>query len=229
MTLRRRLENSRLLERITSALISGYIRFCAGTTRWQRQGLQELRAALADGPVIVLFWHSRVMLAPRHWPLDLGRLAVLRDSSTAGRLSAAVQRRMGLEPVEMSHRASNLAASRAVLKKLADGVSLALTADGPDGPALRVKDAPLEWLRVTKQPVFIYAHSVRRQRRLSSWDRMLWPLPFTRGAMVFRRWPDQLPRRATATELQQARGVLQQLLTAVQSEADALVGLQPGP
>lgn len=196
MGLRQRLENAEWLIGITARLIAGYLRLCRATTRWERRGLADLRAALAEGPVIVVFWHDVSMMAPAHWPPGCGPLTSLRDTSPAGRVSGAVQTRFGLLPMAMEASASNRVASRAVLKRVAEGVSIGLTGDGPKGPARVMKEATLDWARVTGCPLFLFGALPRRHLRLKSWDRLILPLPFTRGLSVFRRWDVALPRKA---------------------------------
>lgn len=229
MSFRKRLENSKTLEWVLSWLLAGYLRLCLRTTRWQSEGLDDLRQALKDGPIILVLWHSRLLFGPAHWPRDISQLSTLRDPSPAGRLSAATQRRFGLDPFAMADGKSNRAASREILKRFADGVSLGLTADGPTGPARELKGAPAEWARATGLPVFFYAFSVTRGKRLGTWDQMLLPLPFSKGAFIYRRWKDDIPRRCDGPTLEQKRLAMGAALDEAQAAADAMLGLPPGP
>ena len=117
---------------------------------------------------------------------------------------------------------SNLAASRVILKRVREGVSIGMTGDGPLGPALAVKDAPLDWARVMKRPVYGYAFATKRHRILASWDNMMLPLPFTRGAVVFARIAIDLPRQPTPEQLEATRGQLKMALDAMNAKADTL-------
>ena len=89
--------------------------------------MDELRAALADGPVLLIMWHSRSVMGALHWPVADAPLSSLYDRSPIGRVSGALQRRVGLQPMEMSRKLSNRAASRTVLKRVKDGVSIGMT------------------------------------------------------------------------------------------------------
>jgi hypothetical protein len=196
-TLRRRLARSPLLTGALARLIAGYLRLCRASSRWQVDGTEDLRAALAEGPVIVLIWHECTLMAPLDWARIGAPLSSLRDTSPVGQVSGAVQARFGLSPAAMAGGASNRAASRDILRRFGRGVSIGLTGDGPTGPARVLKPAALDWARVTGAPVFLYAFAARRHRRLSTWDRMILPLPFTTGLSAYRRWPGALPRHAT--------------------------------
>lgn len=219
MSLRKRLERSPLLIGLLARIMAGWLRLCDATTRWDRRGWDDLRAALARGPVVLILWHECSAYGMRHWPSHWGPITSLTDASPAGRVSGAVQARLGLRPIVMSARASNRAASREVMRRLAGGVSIGLTGDGPAGPARVLKDPGLDWARATGASVFLYAFACARQRRLGTWDRMIWPLPFTRGVAMFRRWDGSLPRRATTAEIEAARASAAAALTALTEEA----------
>lgn len=229
MKFRKRLEKSKTLVRFISWNLAGYLKLCARTTDWQSHGRDELCAALEKGPVILVMWHSRLLFGPQHWPRNLAKVSTLHDRSFAGRVAAGTLARMGMEPYAMSSKKSNLKASRAVLKRFSKGVCLGLTADGPLGPALEMNAAPVEWARATGLPVFFYAYSTTRQKRLSSWDQMLVPKPFSKGAFVYARWDDQIDRRAPAETVGAKRLAMKAALDKVQAEADAMIGLPPGP
>jgi lysophospholipid acyltransferase (LPLAT)-like uncharacterized protein len=176
------------------------------------RGLETLKADLADGPVLLLMWHGRSLMGPMHWPVEVGPLSSLYDASPIGRVSGALQRKRGLQPMEMSNKLSNLAASRVVLRRVRDGVSIGMTGDGPLGPALAIKDAPLEWARVMKRPVYGYAFSTKRHRILSSWDDMMLPLPFTTGRVVFARFDGDVVGKMDETARNGLKGLLDEVV-----------------
>jgi len=94
-----------------------------------------------------------------------------------------------------------------------------MTGDGPLGPALAVKDAPLEWARVMKRPVYGYAFATRRHRILGSWDNMMLPLPFTTGRVVFARFDAEVVGKMDEV----ARDGLKGLLDKVVAVADGTI------
>jgi hypothetical protein len=229
MSLRRRIEKSELLASALAACAGSYLSFCNHTTKWQIEGQDELKSALAEGPVLLIMWHSRSVMGALHWPVDTAPLSSLYDKSPIGRVSGALQRRVGLQPMEMSRKLSNRVASRTILRRVKEGVSIGMTADGPLGPALLVKDAPLEWARTTGLPVFCYAFSTSKSRRLSSWDQMMVPKPFGNGAFVFQRARGlSAARKMTTDELETLRTNLQKTLTDAAHRADALADVAPG-
>ena len=220
MTLRQRIEQSKFLIWLVALIANSYLMLCLRTTRWEFRGVDALKADLADGPVLFLMWHGRLLFAPHHWPHEAGPLASIHDTSPIGRVVGAVHKRVGLKPMEMSANLSNMAASRIVLKRFRDGASIGMAADGPQGPIQKMRDAPLEWARVMKRPVYGYAFSVKRHRILGSWDKMMLPLPFTRGFAVFQRYEGGVPVKGDETTTEAARVGLSELLDEVSKTVD---------
>jgi lysophospholipid acyltransferase (LPLAT)-like uncharacterized protein len=227
LSLRRRIEQSETLASALAWLAGGYLALCNRTTRWQVEGQDDLQTALAQGPVLLVMWHSRSVMGALHWPVADGPLSSLYDASPIGRVSGALQRRVGLQSIQMSRKTGNLAASRIVLKRVREGVSIGMTGDGPLGPPHQVKDAPLEWARVTGAPVFCYAFSTTRGWRLNSWDRMLVPKLFGRGAVVFARFPGDIPRKPDDIARTTLREDMRRFMDTTTARADALVSSGP--
>lgn len=222
-SLRRKIENSERLAALLAGIAGSYLAFCDRTTRWQVEGQDALEASLRDGPVLLVMWHERSIMGALHWPVKAGPLSSLYANSPIGRVSGALQRRVGLQPMQMSDKQSNIAASRQVLQRVRDGVSIGLTGDGPLGPALVLKDAPLEWARVTGMPVFAYAFATTKGRRLDSWDNMILPRPWGKGAKVFVRFDQEVPRKTGSDETEVLRADLARFLNEVTSRADSLL------
>jgi lysophospholipid acyltransferase (LPLAT)-like uncharacterized protein len=229
MSLRKRLEKSETLAAALASLAGRYLALCTKTTSWDYQGMDALNAALADGPVLVLTWHSRSIMGSMHWPKDVAPLSTLYDKSPIGRVSGAVQRRAGLRPIEMSSKQSNIAASRVILKRVKEGVSIAMTGDGPLGPAHVLKDATLEWARVTQMPVFCYAFATTKGRRVNAWDKMLVPKLFGKGVCIFRPLDETIPRKMDEAARDALRARVQNWMDDVTADADRALGLEPGP
>lgn len=229
MSLRKRIEKSAFLAGLIARLVWWHLSLCQRTTKWQSEGVEDLRAALNEGPVLLVMWHSRLVMSSLHWPIADGTLSSLHDTSPVGRVVGVLHTRAGLHPMKMSRKQSNISASRTVLKRVREGISIGMTADGPLGPAQAVNDATLDWARATKVPIFCYAFATTKERRLKTWDQMLVPRLFGQGAYVFRRFPGTVPRKADTAQTETLRAELTQWIKETTHEADAMVGLPPGP
>ncbi|GGL70835.1 lysophospholipid acyltransferase family protein [Wenxinia marina] len=220
--LRRRISSSPAAARLAAGLPHGWLRLALRTGRWRVEGLDELRARLTNGPVIVALWHERILLGAPHWPHDAGPLIALHAHSPAGRVAGRLQEVFGVAPAEMaSGGAAGLSATRTVLKGLKAGRSVAVTGDGPLGPARVMKDVALDWARASGAPVVLFAWGSKRQRRLSSWDRLVAPGLFDRGLVIFRTWDWTVPPRLTPDQREELRAALASDLSALCAEAEA--------
>jgi len=217
-----------LFERLLGRIYAAYISLVYRTTRWEIRGDEELRAAMKEGPVIYLLWHSRTLMAIPLWPQGLTPITVPTADNRDGRISAVTHSRFNGTPFEMTFGRSNKGASRQILRLIRSGASIGITGDGPFGPRRVLQEAPLEWARISGLPVFLHANSVRRQSRLPGWDRMLFPWPFSRGAAVYRKWEAEVPRHPTEEERAALLKTLSDALDAATAEADVMVGLPAG-
>ena len=218
---RRRLEQSERLAGALGRSVALWIRACHRTTRWRVDGLDRLSQDLARGPVVVILWHESLLMGPALWTRAQGPLTGIRDSSPIARVAGSVQAAFGLHAAAMSRHAPNRAGIRQVLRATAGGTSIAVTGDGPAGPRRELKTAPIDWARAAGIPVYTFGWATARHLRLRSWDRMILPLPFTRGVGRFDRFSDALPRRAPLGDTARTRAALEAALDRTNAQCDA--------
>lgn len=221
--MRKRLESSGLIARILARVLTAYLRLCWGTGKWISDGEPALDAALEEGPVTVICWHGRLVVAPVAWA-ERAPAAIPRDPSPAGRLSAATQAYLGTQPFEIDMAGGNFGPVRQVMKLVRGGASLGLTADGPKGPNRKAKRAAIDWARATGRPIFLFAWSSRRVLRLNTWDRLMIPVPFAGGAFVYQPWAPEIPRKPGKEDYRRLRDELGAALDDVAHSADRLAG-----
>ena len=88
---------------------------------------------------------------------------------------------------------------------------------------MTVGDGILALARLTGAPILPLAVSVSRRKVLRTWDRLIVPLPFGRGAMIWGN-PITVPRDAGESDLARLRLTLEEELTRVSAEADTFTG-----
>ncbi|SHI56180.1 lysophospholipid acyltransferase family protein [Wenxinia saemankumensis] len=218
-SLRARLARHPALLRPLAWPLSLWIGTATDPRRWRIDGREELAAALAQGPVILVLWHEHIALVARHWPHRAGPITNVHGEAPIARLAGQVQARFGPRPVALG--GTGLAATRLVMGRLKAGTSIGLAADGPRGPRRVVRDPPLDWARASGVPVFLYAAAPERGRRLASWDRLVWPAPFTGGAALFRRWEARIPRRPDEAARAALKADMGRALTAMSDIVEA--------
>lgn len=211
--------------------LAQWMRFCFSTTRWTSEN-QELAEEVWSngGGALCAFWHSRIALSPACWPLDRAQPAkALISLSADGEFIAKAVARLGFPAVRGSSANKDKAqkakggsqALRDGLKQLKLG-ALAITPDGPRGPAgVMAEGLPL-LSKLSGAPVLFIGLSIAPAIRLKSWDRAVLPLPFGKGAIVWDRcdYPKDV-------EMADIIADWTGRLNSVEARADALTGLEP--
>ena len=95
-----------------------------------------------------------------------------------------------------------------------------LTPDGPSGPPLRAKPGAVMLAQLSGAPILPMACAVDRAWRLSSWDRLILPQPFSRVVMAYGA-PLSVPRELSSAELDSYTQQLQLALDEVDAAARA--------
>ena len=199
-----------------------YLRFAFGTTRWTLVGLEHL--ALPDRrPRVLAFWHQRLALIPALRSLVRQHgfnptVSALTSRHRDGRFIGAVMARFGVNLVHGSttrdgQDKGGTVALRHLLSRLAAGDLVALTPDGPRGPAGQPAPGLAQLAALSGAPVVPCAAQLRWHICLPSWDRMVFPLPFGRGVVLCGApisvpragWIDTLPMLKAAIDDATAR------------------------
>jgi hypothetical protein len=129
-------------------------------------------------PSIFVFWHSQLLpLVYTHRGRDA---VVLVSRHKDGQLIARVLERLGFHTARGSSTRGGGPGMLELLEHAEAGHHLALTPDGPRGPAEVVKPGVIYLASRTGMPVVPVAAASRPSRRLRSWDAMRVPWPFAR-------------------------------------------------
>ncbi len=165
---------------LASVFFTLYIRLVGLTTKIYRYS----EAALPEGGFIYVFWHSRLaFLAYSH----RGKaIRVLLSTSRDGEIIWRVLKSLGFRAVRgtASDPASARSAAVGMLRALKNRNILAVTPDGPRGPALKVKKGVPYVAVKSGCPLVPVSWAVKRKKIIKSWDRLVLPLPFNRAAVV---------------------------------------------
>lgn len=221
--LRKALFRNQIVQSIFGALAAAYVWFVRVTTRWSDENIQATEGALAgDSPVIIAFWHNRLFLMPYCWPSHQP-FHMLISSHADGRLIAKTVSWFGISTVVGSKSKGGSDATRKMLRLLKTQTSIGITPDGPRGPRMQASEGALALAKLSGATIVPAAASTSRRKVLSTWDRLIVPLPFSKGSRV---WGDAIfvPRDADPTEMEKLRMALETSLINVSNRADELVG-----
>lgn len=160
------------------------IRSLASTWRSRTVARGPVDTLRAKGePIVFAFWHGQ-MLPLLYQHRDEG-VAILISSHRDGELIAQVAHRLGYRSVRGS---SSRGAGRALLglvRELEAGREVAVTPDGPRGPAERFAAGALVAAQRSGAWIVPVAAHADREWRLRSWDRFLVPKPFARVTVAY--------------------------------------------
>lgn len=189
----KRLVRAPAVQRFLAAMFAGYLRFCYGVIRWRVEGGEVAQSVMRDGDgAILCFWHARIPLSPPLWDQKLKTIHALISRSSDGEFITLTVAKLGFPAVRGS-RANETstgdkggsAAFREMVRWVKAGNAMAITPDGPKGPATVMGDGTPLLARMTGAKVLLAGVACRPCIRFRSWDRTVLPLPFGRGAIVY--------------------------------------------
>lgn len=227
----KRLLRAHPVQNALAALLAAYMRLVSRTTRWEVRGLEAVEPVWRGGKgVIGAFWHGRVLMTIAGWPAYAQRPAILISRSPDGAFIARATRRLGHDVIRGSGRnvrkskdKGGSAAFRRMIAHVQAGGCMALTPDGPRGPLMQASGGAVRLAKLTGAPILCFAWSTRWRLVLPSWDRLVLPLPFGRGVMVW-KGPLVVPPGAEAAQMENMRMQLQKTLREGTREADTACG-----
>ena len=168
-------------------------------------------------PMVFALWHGDML--PLLYQHRGEGVTVLISEHRDGELIARVAKSLGFRTVRGS---TTRGASRALVglaRELRDGHDIAVTPDGPRGPARSFAPGALIAAQRARAPVIAVGLAARRAWRLASWDRFVIPKPFSRVCIAYSDpvLLDVANPRAAAQETSR----FQQLMHDVEQRADA--------
>jgi lysophospholipid acyltransferase (LPLAT)-like uncharacterized protein len=223
MITRKRILKSKPMQFVLAWAASLYLRLVFWTVRWEIVAPASTQRLLAEpGPLIACFWHGRMMMMragmPRQYPIH-----ILISEHRDGLLISRALRSLDVHTVSRARRRGGQTALRAMLRLLADGGRIGITPDGPRGPRMRAKAGAIKTAQLSGVPLIPASGAVNRRLLLGSWDRFCLAFPFSRG-IILAGEPIDVPREASAVELEKLRKLLEDRLNALTAEADRHFG-----
>jgi len=138
------------------------------------------------GNFIWVFWHNRILLFILFYLKFLrGRKFVaLISPSRDGEIIACISEKIGISSVRGSSKHFSPRTAKKILKYLQSGYHLIVIPDGPRGPRYELKEGVLWISAFSRIPVLPLDFSISRYRTIPSWDRFIFPLPFSRESVT---------------------------------------------
>jgi lysophospholipid acyltransferase (LPLAT)-like uncharacterized protein len=149
----------------------------ASTWRFEVDGRGHHDLA-ARGPFVYALWHHALL--PLLWWHRHRGITLLVSRHRDGELLAGPATRLGYRLARGSSTRGGASGFRALLRDLGNGRVVAVTPDGPTGPARQVKPGVLRAAAVAGVPILPVTAVASRAWHLRTWDRLLVPGPFAR-------------------------------------------------
>lgn len=160
------------------------VRLLGHTWRVQRINkacIDQLRRA--QMPIVFALWHGD-MLPLLYLHRDEG-ISVLISEHRDGELIARIAEALGFRTVRGSTSRGAARALAGMVRELQSGHDVAVTPDGPRGPARSFAPGALVAAQRAAAPVVAVGVSARGAWRLKSWDRFVIPKPFSRVRVAY--------------------------------------------
>jgi lysophospholipid acyltransferase (LPLAT)-like uncharacterized protein len=202
-----------------------YYRIIGWTNRIKRLPQGAFYDPMEREPVIIALWHGEHFLMP-HFGWKKDKLNILVTLHRDGEILVRAGQRFGLKFLRGSGdhgpefmRKKAVQAFTSMMRLLRRGESVVLTADVPK--IARVAGMGIVTLaKHSGCPIVPVAMATSRHFRLSNWDRTPISLPFGRMIMV-RGEPIRVPRESDEAALETFRGLVEQRLNDVTTQAYA--------
>ncbi len=200
-----------------------YIRFVYRTNRWTVEGGEAPRRLIAEGRAFIgAFWHGRMMMIPMAWQ-RMAPMHMLISAHRDGQIIADAVSYFGIQAIAGSTRRGGSAAFRNLLKKLKEGDCVAITPDGPRGPAMTVSIGIVNAARLAQVPIVPITYATSRRWMFPSWDHFHVALPFGRGLFLWGQ-PIEIATDLDETGVEHARSLIEARMIEMVNEADRRIG-----
>jgi lysophospholipid acyltransferase (LPLAT)-like uncharacterized protein len=195
--------------RLTLVLGKRVLTALAVTWRFRVVNEDSLQALRASGePFIYSLWHGHLL--PLLWHHRGSNVAILISEHRDGELIARTAQWLGYRLIRGSTTRGAERALLSLVRELKDGRQVAVTPDGPRGPARTFAPGALIAAQRSGAAILPVAAAADRAWRLKSWDRFIIPKPFARVTVAYGQATtiDAPSARAAANDAPRLEGLM---------------------
>jgi 3-deoxy-D-manno-octulosonic-acid transferase len=211
-------------------LAANYLRLVGITTRTICEPVDLDERLRESTPFIAAMWHGQFLMIPVANPRDLPVKCMVARHGDAEIVGRALQKFghdliRGAGAGERTRRKDRggVHALRAAIKTLAEGTTVAMTADVPPGPARKAGLGIVTLARMSGRPIIPVAVATSRFSTFNTWSRFTVNLPFGKMAKVVGA-PIHVSADASPEEMETARQAVEDSLNAATVRAYELAG-----
>jgi lysophospholipid acyltransferase (LPLAT)-like uncharacterized protein len=204
-------------------LVAPVMKALARTWRLESLGMERFDEAVADGRApIIACWHQVILPGTVFWR-DRG-IVILASQNFDGEWITRTLGHFGFAAARGSSSRGGARALIVLARQMRAGHGVAITVDGPRGPARHAQPGALWLARQTGHPILPFHIAASSAWHLGSWDRGLIPRPRSRVVMVVGE-PFHVAPDADDDALERRRVELEAALQDVEAEAIGLAAV----
>ena len=234
----KRFMRSNAVQIIVGWFVAAYMTFVKYTTRWEVERADHVQPIIDGGKgFIALVWHSRFMMLTSAWKKAYQLPYVLISRSRDGAIVAHTAHFLGLKTIRGSAKKTAKADMTAkakggakagldIVTALENDGCIVITPDGPRGPRQRLGDGPIRLARLTGAPLMPCTFAVRNRKQFKSWDKLVLPLPFGKGKIIWGT-PVTVPPDADERKIEHIRERIESEMNIFLADADRSMGHSP--
>ena len=222
----KRIARAKPVQKSIGILAAEYLRLVYWTSRLVTEPADIYERAGPDLPVILAMWHGQHFMAP-FIKKPQYRAKTLISRHRDGEMNAIAAERLGVETIRGSgdhggefHRKGGVSAYREMLQALAEGYSVALTADVPKVSRV-CGQGIIRLARDSGRAIYPIAIASSRRFEIDNWDRSTINLPFSWLVGVAGD-PIRVASDSDDEEMESARRAVEAALNAATARAYAL-------
>jgi lysophospholipid acyltransferase (LPLAT)-like uncharacterized protein len=213
-----------LLYRLAVSFASLILEVLWHTCRIRYVGLAAFRKRVEDhGAVVPVCWHQHLLICARFLvskqvcpPMKPGFMI---SPSVDGEAPTMLARSYGAYVVRGSGTYSGLRAVRGAKQAIErDGISAAVTPDGPKGPRFKFKPGAIFAAQSCGKPVIPVAFAAKPAWVLKTWDKFVIPVPFGRICIAMGE-PFYPPEQMNGEQMEEAQREMERRMLATYREA----------
>ena len=187
-------------------------------------GEENLLKLIKSGkPIMLCVWHGR-LLFPSWYIRHHTTLHIISSRHADSELLAHILRRWGYGLIRGSTNKGGMSVIREMTKIFSNGGMIAVTNDGPKGPARIAKSGSIGLAIKNNVKIITVTGSATKYWQVKSWDRFMLPKPFGKIQIVVSA-PIEITEKLSTSE-EEVR-FLSEFINYYQDKADRLTGKIP--
>ena len=190
-----------------------------------------LDSAQTNQPLIVVFWHNRLMMVPfvarfvqKQYPKY--RFMTLASKHGDGQFVGKVMEKFGLISILGSTKSTKNAARgisfqslKQIFEGLKKGYSLGVTPDGPRGPNQKINGEIVNIARISGAKILAISYSSKHFIELKTWDKFKIPLPFSKLCFYLDEEAIFVPKKSDKNEEESIKMAVERKMDYIQEKS----------